>query len=320
MDIIDILMSRKAALQEMEARGVTIEQISTMLYQIIESGVISDVTVGSITTLNEINHGVGFRIWLGTTEEYNNILEPLPNVLYIKTDDTSAEDVLAAIAALQQAAAEMDGRIKDLGTLDSTIPLQEIFSTYGGSGIKVYRIESTSNTDIYPAVVVNDPRSSQAAVVTLTVTDDKTGVFEFVYGYKRYYCTAFYSPDGISLSGWVCLSNEAGWFDLEISGAGFSAGSPVPKYRRIGTKVYVRGQIIVDMDAVTEITTVFANLPTGFRPAKSTYRLVPGEGDRQARLYVTAAGTININYFKTYSGDTVTGSHWVQLDCEFLID
>ena len=199
----------------------TFEQVAVMLEQLVESGEISDVTIGAVETLTEINQKLGFRVWLGTTAEYNTLaaaglLEP--NVLYIRTDDTSAEEIRAAIAALQAAA------------------------------------------------------------------------------------------------------SDTGWQPLPISGTGFTAGSMAPQYRRIGSRVYLRGQIVVDMDAVADVTTVFATLPEGFRPSAAKYQLLAGEGDRMARLYVRTGGGINIIYFKEYAGATVTGSHWLQLDCEFLTD
>ncbi|MBR1763812.1 MAG: hypothetical protein IJ746_00275, partial [Ruminococcus sp.] len=61
-----------------------------------ETGTLGDIDTGFVTTLKEINSGLAFRVWLGTTAQYNtlaaaDLLEP--NVLYIKTDDTSASDI-----------------------------------------------------------------------------------------------------------------------------------------------------------------------------------------------------------------------------------
>lgn len=203
-----------AAAVQLVEDGMTREEVITAIQQIIETGEVQDLDSGFVTTLKEQNNGIGFKVWLGTTAEYDALVNAElveANTLYIRTDDTSAADVRAAL-------------------------------------------------------------------------------------------------------------EDSGWKTLTISGTGFTAGSPVPKYRKIGNRVIVKGQIAVDMDNVSDVTTVFATLPSGYRPATALYRLIPGEGDRQARLYVSSSGGVNINYFKTYAGDPVTGSHWVQLDCEFLTD
>lgn len=87
----------------------TNEQVAVMLEQLIETGEITDLTIGAVSTLTELNKKLGFRVWLGTTAEFNalqasDLLEA--NVLYIRTDDTSAQDIRSAIAALQTAAAD----------------------------------------------------------------------------------------------------------------------------------------------------------------------------------------------------------------------
>ena len=200
-----------------------------------ETGTLGDIDTGFVTTLKEINSGLAFRVWLGTTAQYNtlaaaDLLEP--NVLYIKTDDTSASDI------------------------------REMLENH------------------FMLIMANANEINNL----LTATADST------------------------------------WQPLTISGTGFTAGSTTPQYRKIGSRVYIRGQIIVDMDNVEDVTTVFATLPEGYRPSAAKYRLLAGEGDRMARLYVRTGGGININYFKEYAGATVTGSHWLQLDCEFLTD
>ena len=214
----EIASSRGGIIAE---QGLTREQIYALICAVIDGGTVGDVDTGFVTTLKEINNGLGFRIWLGTQAEYedlqaNDLLEA--GVLYLRSDDTSAEEIRAAVAALQAKTA------------------------------------------------------------------------------------------------------DTGWKTLEISGTGFSAGSQTPQYRKVGNCVYVRGQVIVDMDQVSDLTTVFATLPSGYRPSAAKYQLLAGEGDRMARLYVRTGGGININYFKEYAGSTVTGSHWLQLDCSFLTD
>lgn len=80
----------------------TKEQILDIISQTIENGVVHDVDWGAVSTLKEINKGTALQFWIGTTAEYNALVEKKNNILYIKTDDTSAAEINAAIAALQQ--------------------------------------------------------------------------------------------------------------------------------------------------------------------------------------------------------------------------
>lgn len=214
------VLDSKINIIEAEIKQMVLEAIA----EAAEHGEIIDLDTGFVTTLKEINHGLPFRVWLGTTAEYQTLAEAdllEAGVLYLRSDDTSAEEIRAAIAALQTKTAD--------------------------TGWKTLQILSQYTT-------------------------------------------------------------------------GFTPGTPAPQYRKIGNVVYLRGNIIVDMDNIDVIEGIFAGLPAGFEPAKTTYRLVAGEGDRQARLHIDTSGNININYFKTYAGSTVTGSHWLQLDCSFLTD
>lgn len=98
-----------SAVTELVETGMTREQVITAIDQIISTGEVQDLDTGFVTTLKEINHGVGFRVWLGTTAEYQvlvnaGLLEA--GVLYLRSDDTSAEEIRAAIAALQAKTAD----------------------------------------------------------------------------------------------------------------------------------------------------------------------------------------------------------------------
>lgn len=267
-----------------------------------EGGTIHDIDTGFITTLKEIHNGLGFKTWLGTTAEFeylkaNDLLEP--NVLYLRSDDKT---------------------LNFPGIMDPTKTLPEVIAM--ADSFMIYKLTTTPNTDIYPVEVTQATGSSNGATVVYFAAGN-AGFFMFTYGddiyFNRFYASQ--AQGGYTFTGWIRLNpSDSGWQTLTISGTGFTAGSPTPQYRKIGNRVIVKGQIAVDMDNVSDVTTVFATLPSGYRPATALYRLIPGEGDRQARLYVSSSGGVNINYFKTYAGDTVTGSHWVQLDCEFLTD
>lgn len=111
----EIASSRGGIIAE---QGLTREQIYALICAVIDGGTVGDVDTGFVTTLKEINNGLGFRIWLGTQAEYedlqaNDLLEA--GVLYLRSDDTSAEEIRAAIAALQAAATELQAKTADSG-------------------------------------------------------------------------------------------------------------------------------------------------------------------------------------------------------------
>lgn len=87
--------------------GMTKEEILTAIVQAISGGTIGNVDTGFITTIKEQNKGQGLMFWVGTTAEYEALAEKTNNVLYIKTDDTSASDINNAIGALQTAVAAL---------------------------------------------------------------------------------------------------------------------------------------------------------------------------------------------------------------------
>lgn len=99
--------------------GMTKEQILAAIAQAVESGTISDIDTGFITKIKEINQGLQLRFWLGTSAEYNALVEAElteSNVLYIKTDDTSAANVSNALASL---AAQLEHLETTVGQLDT---------------------------------------------------------------------------------------------------------------------------------------------------------------------------------------------------------
>ena len=123
--------------------------------------------------------------------------------------------------------------------------------------------------------------------------------------------TGYLVKDNKCLNRW----KDGGWKTLEISATGITAGTVATQYRVVNDRVYLRGQIVVDMSTAS-LPVIFATLPEGARPAAGKYELVAGEGDRMARIFVDTTGAVYINYFKTYAGDAVTGSHWVQIDTD----
>lgn len=258
--------------------GMTKQEIITAIVNAIQGGTVGNVDTGFVTTIKEQNKGIGLMFWVGTTAEFEALEERPLNTLYIKIDDTSVADINAAIAALQAAIANC-----------APTNHRSSAKTYGTGTLTEYgHVKLTTNyTQMPPA------------------TPDFGVALDESVGFALY-----------------TLINDAtadsGWQSLTITGTGFSAGNVAPQYRKIGKRVFLRGQISIDTAAASPITTIFTTLPEGYRPSVEKYQLLAGEGDRMARLYIRPGGGVNINYFKEYDGTPVSGTHWVQIDTEFM--
>lgn len=73
--------------------GMTKEQILTAISQAANDGEIKDVDTGFVSVLKEQNKNAGFKVWVGTTAEFNALTKKQKNCLYIKTDDTIGDDL-----------------------------------------------------------------------------------------------------------------------------------------------------------------------------------------------------------------------------------
>lgn len=99
--------------------GMTKEQILTAIEQAVSTGTITDVDTGFITKIKEQNGGKGLTFWVGTNAEYNAIETKAENCFYIITDDTTGDDIDAAIT-------EMRGNIEELQTGLNTVKAETI--------------------------------------------------------------------------------------------------------------------------------------------------------------------------------------------------
>lgn len=82
--------------------GMTKEQIITAIEQ-ATGGTVGDLDSGFITIWKEQNNGLGIKLWVGTTAQYNALTDRPTNTIYIKTDDTSAQDINTAITNINSA-------------------------------------------------------------------------------------------------------------------------------------------------------------------------------------------------------------------------
>ncbi len=94
--------------------SMTKEQIITAIAQYMDSGEITDVDTGFITTLKEQNHNTGLTFWVGTQAEYNALETHIPNCFYIIADDTTVDDLEEAVVELQAAVNSITGKNGDV--------------------------------------------------------------------------------------------------------------------------------------------------------------------------------------------------------------
>ena len=98
--------------------AMTKEQILTAIEQAVGGGGISDIDAGFVTTIKEMNRGTGLRFWVGTTAEYNALEEKPKDCFCILTDETTYDDVNAAVK-------ELAAKVDELGSLIVGHPLAE---------------------------------------------------------------------------------------------------------------------------------------------------------------------------------------------------
>lgn len=79
---------------------MTKEQILAAILQAVETGTISNVNAGFITKVKEMHRGGYVTFWVGTQAEYNALESIEKNCIYIKTDDTSADELNALLSNL----------------------------------------------------------------------------------------------------------------------------------------------------------------------------------------------------------------------------
>lgn len=92
----------------------TKEQILDIISQAVENGAVNNVDWGAVSTLREINKNQPLCFWIGTTAEYEAIEQKENNVLYIRTDDTSAAEVKNDIAVLKSKDGYLEGFINSV--------------------------------------------------------------------------------------------------------------------------------------------------------------------------------------------------------------
>lgn len=250
--------------------GMTKEDIITAIEQ-ATGGEVGDLDTGFITIWKEQNAGVGIKLWVGTTAQYE-ALDPAPaNTIYIKTDDTSISDINSAITAIQTA-------LTAIQTGDDFAPTDHAYSTskYGAATSSNYGHVKLI-TDL--TTLVNYPDGTAVRGDLAYSIGQRLGAVE----------NAVY---------------DSGWKDITVSGSNWTAGTGdrKPQYRKIGSVVYFKGDIIGG-NATPDAQVGTAGAPTATRYGLAS---TSTSGKKAPITYAQTTGTIVINdQMSDYTGLTV---------------
>lgn len=105
--------------------GMSKEEIYALIDEVIESGELpTDVQTAFVTALKSIVDGKPYKIGLCTQAEYNELEaqgELVEDALYIITDDSSYDDLVALITAMQTAITNLTARVDALDLINVEI-------------------------------------------------------------------------------------------------------------------------------------------------------------------------------------------------------
>lgn len=124
-----------------------------------------------------------------------------------------------------------------------------------------------------------------------------------------------FNADGAQIdfdSGWQTLTLQNGVVAADTS---FAA---VPRYRKIGNHVYIRGHVKC---AVPSGGTLIAVLPEGYRiPVGTHYDIGECGGTRVSRIYADSEGNLKCEWIQNIGGSAFTSETWIQIDMDYLVD
>lgn len=112
------------------------------------------------------------------------------------------------------------------------------------------------------------------------------------------------------------------WRTLSLA-PGVTAGRlgtmAVPSYRKIGNKVYIAGGVNLTISGTSAV--LIATLPEGYHPQRGHYEIHACSGYRVARVYVTEAGNLYLEWvFNLDSATRYTGDmEWLQITMEYFV-
>lgn len=106
-------------------------------------------------------------------------------------------------------------------------------------------------------------------------------------------------------------NTDSGWINCTLTGGWTNVTGRTAQYRRIGKRVYLRGA--VQNATFANNSTVFWNIPTGYRPLRAPWTMVASSG-----VYLASApGAVyssNTTQALAFDGATASGTIYVNLD------
>lgn len=212
-----------------------------------------------LPNVREINNGVNLRFWVGTTVQYEALVDQgqvLNNVLYIKTDDDSASQIRTAIRELQDGKAPKNHA--------------SMYSTYGAA---------TSSEYGHVKLVTN-------LTTSLSYPDGWAIRGDLAYTIGRRLTTLENATED---SGWknATYNTSGGW----------SKNTQQLRYRKIGKQVFIQGRAQAASSHPTSPTVT--TLPSGYRPNQVTdlgYAIQSSTTSPPKRVYIDPAGALQFNF------------------------
>lgn len=128
--------------------AMTKQEVLTAIVNAVQGGTIGNIDTGFVTTIKELNHGQGLMFWVGTTAEYEAIQNKQENVLYIKTDDTSAQDIEANFNTLSRRISGLDALVGSVSADSITYKdvVERLKATVGYSSKNLLYIDAQPTT------------------------------------------------------------------------------------------------------------------------------------------------------------------------------
>lgn len=101
--------------------------------------------------------------------------------------------------------------------------------------------------------------------------------------------------------------NDTGWIQLTLINGWGSHGTQwqQPSYRKVNNEVFVRGLISGGI-----ANSVCANLPSGYRPRKTTYFIAASDSGNLASGTIAASGNLTVENY----------TEWIDLEFSYFTD
>lgn len=118
-------------------------------------------------------------------------------------------------------------------------------------------------------------------------------------------------------------TQDTGWLTLPLA-SGISAaatGAGTPRYRRIGTHVYIRGSVTFTVPASG--STTLATLPADvYYPSAAKYDLMACDNNRMAQNHINTSGQVICDYIVNVNdGSRFSGViEWADITMDFFTD